>query len=76
MENLALLTAEQFYLSSRKKAYLSAAPYLASINVKYKKPLIDHLVEKKVMHWDIDIRELSSKSLHLLTKEVCIIPLR
>ena len=30
--------------------------------------MIDHLVTRKVNHWDIVIRELSAKSLNVLTK--------
>lgn len=68
-QNVLIISSEDFYLGPRNSAFLRAAPFVAKTKT-YVKPLIDHLVQKKVHHWDINIRELSSKSLHLLTKMV------
>lgn len=71
-KNVVILSSEDFYLGPRNSAFLRAAPFVAKTKM-YTEPLIDHLVEKKLNHWDINIREISSKSLHLLTKLVFIL---
>lgn len=35
--------------------------------VNTERPFIDHLVDRKINHWDIAIRDLSAKTLHKLT---------
>ena len=34
---------------------------------EYTRPLIDHLVEEKLKHWDMSVRELAAEALHNLT---------
>ncbi|XP_044761611.1 tubulin-specific chaperone D [Coccinella septempunctata] len=61
-----LTCADFFAVSVRNNAYLQIAPYIAQFE-EYTLSLIDHLVEKKVDHWDVGIRELTAKALHNLT---------
>jgi len=61
-----LTTADYFAVGSRQKAYLSISVYIAQYS-EYTNHLMDHLVDKKVGHWDMSVRELSSKALHNLT---------
>ncbi|KAI8125318.1 Tubulin-specific chaperone D [Lucilia cuprina] len=48
-------------------SYLNISDFIAQFE-EYRKPLIDHLVERKVNHWDPAIRELAAKALHKLTR--------
>ena len=34
---------------------------------EYTRPLIDHLVEEKLKHWDMSVREFAAEALHNLT---------
>ena len=34
---------------------------------EYTRPLIDHLVEEKLTHWDMSVRELAAEALHTFT---------
>ncbi|KAB0802179.1 hypothetical protein PPYR_04365 [Photinus pyralis] len=61
-----LTTADFFEVSIRNNAYLHISVYIAQF-VEYTVPLIKHLVDRKVEHWDIAIRELTAKALHNLT---------
>ncbi|XP_018565799.1 tubulin-specific chaperone D [Anoplophora glabripennis] len=62
-----ILTAADFFtVSVRNNAYLNVSVYIAQFE-EYTLPLIDHLLLRKVDHWDSGIRELSSKALHNLT---------
>lgn len=65
-----VLTAADFQsVGPRTHAYLVVAPYVASFP-EYTKPLIDHVVELKLEHWDCAIRELAAKALNKLTDKV------
>lgn len=44
------------------------SPFVAQFE-EYTLPLIDHLVQYKVDHWDVAIRELAGKALHNLTSK-------
>lgn len=60
-------TTTDFYsVGLRQNAYLNVSDFVAQFD-EYKKPLIDHLIERKINHWDTTIRELSAKALHKLT---------
>lgn len=59
--------ADYFEVGVRSNAYFKISVYVAKYD-GYFKPLVDHLVKKKVTHWDIAIRELASKALHNLTE--------
>ncbi|XP_012276746.1 tubulin-specific chaperone D isoform X2 [Orussus abietinus] len=58
--------ADYFEVGVRSHAYLKISVHIAQYE-EYTKPLIDHLVARKIGHWDTAIRELSSKALHNLT---------
>jgi len=61
-----LTTADYFAVGSRQKAYLTISVYIAQYK-EYTHHLMDHLIDKKVGHWDMSVRELSAKALHNLT---------
>jgi len=61
-----LTTADYFSLGNRQKAYISIARSIAEFSA-YRRPIIRHLVEVKLCHWDLKIRGLASKSLYKLT---------
>lgn len=62
-----LTTADFFSVGLRTNAYLNISDFIGQFE-EYSQVLIDHLVARKVNHWDIAIRELAAKSLHILTK--------
>lgn len=64
-----LTTADFQSVGPRNNAYLVIAPQVASYP-EYTQPLIDHLVELKVEHWDCAIREIAAKALNKLTDKV------
>lgn len=57
-----LTAADYFTLGNRNDAYTSVAHYVAGFE-EYRQPIIRHLYEDKLFHWDKDIRYLSSISL-------------
>uniref|UniRef100_A0A6P7FPZ1 Tubulin-specific chaperone D n=1 Tax=Diabrotica virgifera virgifera TaxID=50390 RepID=A0A6P7FPZ1_DIAVI len=61
-----LTTADFFSVSIRSNAFLNISVYIAQFQ-EYSIPLIDHLLVRKVDHWDPSIRELTAKALHNLT---------
>ncbi|XP_066583145.1 tubulin-specific chaperone D [Prorops nasuta] len=61
-----LTVADYFEVGVRTHAYLKISVHIAQYE-EYKKPLIDHLLNKKVGYWDTAIRELSVKALYNLT---------
>ncbi|XP_028674483.2 tubulin-specific chaperone D [Erpetoichthys calabaricus] len=58
--------ADYFAVGIRTNCFLTISVYVASF-AEYTKPMIDHLVDKKINHWDGAIRELATRSLHNLT---------
>ncbi|XP_013190254.2 tubulin-specific chaperone D [Amyelois transitella] len=64
-----LTTADFQSVGPRNNAYLVVAPQVASYP-EYTQPLVDHLVDLKVEHWDCAIRELAAKALHKLTFKI------
>eukprot|EP01119_Soliformovum_irregulare_P014237 TRINITY_DN3884_c2_g1_i1.p1 TRINITY_DN3884_c2_g1~~TRINITY_DN3884_c2_g1_i1.p1 ORF type:complete len:1072 (-),score=395.86 TRINITY_DN3884_c2_g1_i1:58-3273(-) len=54
--------ADYFSLSNRNEAFTTVLTSVARFD-EYRMPLIDHLVDVKIQHWDKSIRELSGKSL-------------
>ncbi|XP_041970319.1 tubulin-specific chaperone D isoform X1 [Aricia agestis] len=64
-----LTTADFQTVGPRTAAYLVVAPQVARYP-EYTQPLIDHLVDLKVEHWDCAIRELAAKALHKLTDKM------
>ncbi|VEN50767.1 unnamed protein product [Callosobruchus maculatus] len=61
-----LTTADFFSVSVRANAYLNISVYVAQFE-EYKIALIQHLLNRKVDHWDTAIRELTAKAMHNLT---------
>lgn len=61
-----LTIADYFEVGVRNHAYLKISTQIAQYE-EYTKPLIDHLVTRKVTHWDTALRELSAKALFNLT---------
>ncbi|XP_059046099.1 tubulin-specific chaperone D [Achroia grisella] len=64
-----LTTADFQSVGPRNNAYLVIAPQVANFP-EYTQPLIDHLVDLKVEHWDCAIRELAAKALNKLTHKI------
>ncbi|KAK7066938.1 hypothetical protein SK128_026750 [Halocaridina rubra] len=61
-----LTTVDYFAVGNRSNAFLNLSVTVGKYP-EYTYALIDHLVEKKVSHWDSAIRELAAKALHNLT---------
>ncbi|XP_043260310.1 tubulin-specific chaperone D [Colletes gigas] len=61
-----LTIADYFEVGVRNHSYLKISAQIAQYD-EYRKPLIDHVVARKVTHWDTAIRELSAKTLFNLT---------
>lgn len=59
-------TADYFSVGIRQNSFLKISVFVAKFD-DYTLPLINHLVEKKVDHWDVAIRELTASALHNLT---------
>lgn len=65
---IAILTAADYFsLGNRIDAYLNIALMIAKFD-EYQKPIIHHLSNVKLHHWDIDIRTLASQSLARASK--------
>ncbi|CAH0407276.1 unnamed protein product [Chilo suppressalis] len=64
-----LTTADFQTVGPRNNAFLVIAPQVADYP-EYTQPLIDHLVDLKVEHWDCAIRELAAKALNKLTPKI------
>lgn len=64
---IEISTMTDFYsVGLRQNSYLNLSDFIAQYE-EYRHPLINHLVERKVNHWDSAIRELTAKALHKLT---------
>uniref|UniRef100_A0A8C2UC00 Tubulin-specific chaperone D n=1 Tax=Coturnix japonica TaxID=93934 RepID=A0A8C2UC00_COTJA len=61
-----LTAADYFAVGNRVNCYLTISVYIAGFP-EYTQPMIDHLVNMKINHWDSAIRELATKALHNLT---------
>ncbi|KAF7283125.1 hypothetical protein GWI33_001275 [Rhynchophorus ferrugineus] len=65
-----ILTQADFYaVSVRNNAYLNISVYIAQFE-NYTLPFIEHLVSRKIDHWDCSIRELAAKALHNIARSV------
>ncbi|OQR90902.1 tubulin-specific chaperone D, partial [Thraustotheca clavata] len=60
-----LTKADYFTLASVTHSYLSVSLSIAKYR-EYRYALIDHLASTKIYHWDVQIRQLASKSLGAL----------
>uniref|UniRef100_W5JY97 Tubulin-specific chaperone D n=1 Tax=Astyanax mexicanus TaxID=7994 RepID=W5JY97_ASTMX len=63
-----LTAADYFTVGNLNNCYLTISVYIAGFE-EYTKPMIDHLVTRKINHWDGVIRELATKALHNLTPQ-------
>ncbi|XP_019357997.1 PREDICTED: tubulin-specific chaperone D [Gavialis gangeticus] len=63
-----LTAADYFAVGNRVNCFLTVSVYVAGFP-EYTQPMIDHLVNMKINHWDGVIRELSAKALHNLTPQ-------
>uniref|UniRef100_A0A8C7E728 Tubulin-specific chaperone D n=1 Tax=Naja naja TaxID=35670 RepID=A0A8C7E728_NAJNA len=59
-------TADYFAVGNRANCFLNISVYVAGFP-EYTQPMIDHLINMKINHWDSVVRELSAKALHNLT---------
>ncbi|XP_062561564.1 tubulin-specific chaperone D [Armigeres subalbatus] len=62
-----LTMADFFSVAVRSNAFLQISDFIAQFD-EYRRKLIDHLIEKKINHWDTNIRELSAQALSNLAK--------
>lgn len=53
-------------MGSRINTFLRLSVFIANFD-EYTDSLIDHLLDKKVGHWDIAVREITASALHNLT---------
>jgi hypothetical protein len=58
--------ADYFAVGSRPNAFLTLSVHIAS-HPEYSRPLVTHLLDKKVGHWDVTVRQLTARALHNLT---------
>lgn len=61
-----LTTADFFSVSVKTNAYLNISVFIAQFE-EYRLALINHLLDRKIDHWDTNIRELTAKAFHNLT---------
>lgn len=65
---IAILTTADYYsLGNRVDAFLTLALDIAQFD-EYQMPIIHHLADVKLLHWDIEIRSIASKSLSSVSK--------
>ena len=65
---IAILTTADYYsLGNRSDSFLTSALEIAKFE-EYQTPIILHLSGVKLIHWDIEIRVLASKSLSRISK--------
>lgn len=57
-----LTAADYFTLGNRKNAYTVVAPFVAQFK-EYRLAMLDHLVNVKLCHWDVDMRLLAAQAL-------------
>ena len=58
--------ADYFAVGNRSDVYLKISTAIAQYE-EYRRPLIDHLVDTKLLHWDAAVRTLAASALHSLT---------
>uniref|UniRef100_A0ACB8EK59 Uncharacterized protein n=1 Tax=Sphaerodactylus townsendi TaxID=933632 RepID=A0ACB8EK59_9SAUR len=63
-----LTAADYFAVGKIANCFLNISVYIAGFP-EYTEPIIDHLVNMKINHWDGVIREFSAKALHNLTPQ-------
>lgn len=63
-----LTAADYFTLGNRTTAYLEVAPFV-SMHAEYRYAFIGHLLDVKLRHWDVSVRELAAQSLAALAPQ-------
>ncbi|CAD6212668.1 GSCOCG00011035001-RA-CDS [Cotesia congregata] len=58
--------ADYFEVGTRNQAYLKVSVHICQYE-EYTIPMIDHLTQRKINHWDTTIREIAAKALYNLT---------
>lgn len=67
IEGISILTNVDYQsVGVRQFAYIGLATQVARFGKKYYEPFIKHLIEKKLGHWDVQIRRLASDSMGAL----------
>lgn len=61
-----LAEADYFTLANKANSFLNVSTYIAQFD-EYFDPLINHLVNTKLQHWEPEIRQLAAKSLSVLS---------
>ncbi|XP_037090362.1 tubulin-specific chaperone D-like [Pollicipes pollicipes] len=61
-----ITTVDYFAVGNRAASFTQLSTFVGQFP-EYTKPLISHLLEKKINHWDGAIREVTAKALHNLT---------
>ena len=60
-----LTAADYFTVGNRANAFLEVATFVAQFE-GYREFLIEHLLQEKIQHWDLPLRELASRALSKL----------
>ncbi|BDA42087.1 probable tubulin-specific chaperone D [Coccomyxa sp. Obi] len=60
-----ICNADYFALAARSNAYLRVAPFVGGFE-EYRAALVDHLIDRKLGHWERPLRELASRALAAL----------
>eukprot|EP00753_Platysulcus_tardus_P003807 PLAT12492.33.p1 GENE.PLAT12492.33~~PLAT12492.33.p1 ORF type:complete len:1099 (-),score=495.96 PLAT12492.33:1951-5247(-) len=58
-----LTAADYFTLGNRVKAYTEISVYIAQFPA-YRTALLEHLLDAKLCHWDVALRQLAAQTLH------------
>ena len=58
-------TVDYHSVGSRRNSFINLSRYLSQFS-EYREPLIQHLLQRKINHWDPQIRQLASEALHHL----------
>lgn len=70
-EGINILTNVDYQnVGQRQFSYLHLALQVAAHGEKYSKPFVEHLIDKKISHWDVQIRRIASDSLSALMLHV------
>lgn len=62
-----ITNADYFAIGNRVTCFVEIAPMIAEFD-EYRLPIINHILQVSVSHWDLSIRQLASKSLGILSE--------
>ncbi|KAM9955236.1 hypothetical protein ACTFIW_000736 [Dictyostelium discoideum] len=60
-------TADFFTVGNKNNSFTSLTRFIGKFQIDYYPIVIKHLATIKIYNWDLEIRQLASKSIHLLT---------